>query len=76
MEVFIYKALENHQIVGLLWADQNMRDFGDRHRLLKSSERQQLWDLLVTMEPSQFKNNIYFNELINPFSNLDNIQPL
>ncbi|WGH49959.1 hypothetical protein [Pseudoalteromonas phage vB_PtuP_Slicky01] len=62
----IYNELTPSKIVGLLWADQNMRDFGANNRLLTSSERSVLWGMQQKFTGEELKNlesNKYFQEL-------------
>jgi hypothetical protein len=51
--------------VGLLWADQNLRDFGDQERLLLSSERSSLWLILSRLSVETIKqiDSPYLEEL-------------
>lgn len=63
-------------VVGLLWADQNMRDFGDQYRLLTSSERVSLFNILQILteeERESIANNQYYNELSTYQAKLDNV---
>lgn len=72
----MYKDLTPKKIVGLLWADQNMRDFGDQHRLLMSSERLSLWRMLNNLSEEELDtliDNPYFNSLCLDQAKHDNI---
>ena len=69
----MYSTLSRKQIVGLLWADQNLRDFGSYHRLLTSSERQSLVNIMIREDINS--NDFPYYELLssNQFR-LDNVE--
>jgi len=63
-------------VVGLLWADQNLRDLGLNHRLLLSSERSACFNLINNLSPSELKgleDSPYFKGLNKHLAHIDNI---
>jgi len=61
----------------LLWADQNLRDFGDRHRLLTSQERNSCFAILGNLSDEELERlqgeTPYFTLLDLHQANLDNV---
>lgn len=63
-------------MVGLLWADQNLKDFGDQHRLLLSKERAACFNLLNNLNQQELEEAEglpYFQMLNEHQAHVDNI---